>query len=98
MSERTQFKRTPEGAKTERMLQVEQRIGRTLEEDYAENYLGGRLGQKRLANRWGVARNQIFGVLRGGRRNWVQMLGLPAKGGSPQAVARERTSSRCEIC
>jgi 5-methylcytosine-specific restriction endonuclease McrA len=98
MNKGTQFKRTPEGAKTERMLEVEKRIGRTLEEDYEENYLRGRLGQKRLANHWGVARNQVFGVLRGGRRNWVQMLGLPAKGGSSQAIARERTSRKCEIC
>ena len=51
----------------------------TLEEDYKANYLSGSLGQKRLANRWGVNRNQIFGQHRDGRRNWVQMLSLPSR-------------------
>jgi hypothetical protein len=97
-SKRTQFKRMPDGAKTERMLQVEKKIGRTLEEDYAVHYLNGSWGQKRLANHWGVARNQIFGQLRGGRRNWVQMLGLSVKGSDLPKAARDRTSHKCEIC
>ncbi|SRR6266446_3846315 len=61
------------------MLKAEQKIGMTLEEDYKANYLSGSLGQKRLANRWGVNRNQIFGQHRDGRRNWVQMLSLPSR-------------------
>ena len=80
MSKSTHFKRTPDGVKTSRMLEVEKRINATLEDDYRAHYLDGGWGQKRLANRWGMARGQIFGVLRGGRRNWVQMLGLPIKG------------------
>ena len=98
MSKQTQFKRTPAGAKTARMLEVERRIGRTLEDDYQEHYLHGPWGQKRLANHWGVSRGQIFGYLRGGRRNWVEMLGLPKKGSGSTRSARERTSNRCEIC
>src|SRR5215472_2196456 len=62
------------------MLEVEAMIGTTLEDDYRTQYLYGDLGQKRLANRWGVGRPLIFGDLRGGRRSWIQMLGLPKKG------------------
>jgi hypothetical protein len=98
MSKQTQFKRIPEGSKTDRMLQVEKRIGRSLEEDYEEHYLSGHMGQKRLADRWGVARGQIFGVLRGGRRNWVQMLGLRARDGTAHAMGRQKTPAKCEIC
>ena len=76
-SKSTQFKRTPDGVKTKRMLEVEDEIGTTLEEDYRTQYLNGDLGQKRLADRWGVQRNQIFARLSGGRRSWIQMLGLP---------------------
>jgi hypothetical protein len=97
MSKTTQFKRTPAGTKTDRMLQVEAQLGRTLEEDYKEYYFAKGWGQKRLANRWGVARGLIFGVLRGGRRNWVQMLDLPVK--APMAVSvRRAVSKACEIC
>ena len=48
-SKSTQFKRTPDGVKTKRMLEVEDEIGTTLEEDYRTQYLNGDLGQKRLA-------------------------------------------------
>lgn len=98
MSKQTQFKRQPEGVKTARMLEVEKRIGRTLEEDYKINHLDGRMGQKRLANHWGVARGQIFSKLRGGRRNWVQMLGLPKKGEQNTPKHPEKRSHVCEIC
>src|SRR5260221_8488904 len=97
MSKLTQFKRTPAGVKTSRMLEVEKRIDATLEDDYKAYYLDGGWGQKRLANRWGVARGQIFGVLRGGRRNLVQMLDLPAKGNAGDKKTR-RSSKACEIC
>jgi len=60
MSRNTQFKRTPTGAKTPKMIEVEGRIGRSLEEDYTELYLNGPYGQKRLANRWGVKKTQIL--------------------------------------
>jgi HNH endonuclease len=98
MSKETQFKRTPPGAKTARMLEVEKRIGTTLEKDYKAQYLEGSLGQKRLATRWGVARGQIFGSLRGNRRNWVQMLGLPSKAGNTKEKQSRTVSKGCEIC
>jgi hypothetical protein len=98
MSKDTQFKRTPVGTKTDRMLKVEAEIGRTLEEDYKEYYFEKGWGQKRLANRWGVARGQIFGVLRGGRRNWVQMLDLPVKGHKTANAGRRTAARVCEIC
>ena len=79
-SKSTQFKRTPDGEKTKRMLEVEGKIRTTLEDDYQTQYINGDLGQKRLANRWGVTRNQIFGSHRDGRRSWIEMLGLPKKG------------------
>lgn len=98
MSKRTQFQRTPEGKKTERMLQFENRIGRTLEEDYRKFYLEGGWGQKRLANRWGVGRNLIFGVHRGSRRNWVDMLHLQRKGTTTSSRVAEKPPKGCEIC
>ena len=97
MSKSTQFKATPAGVKTPRMLVAEKKIGATLEEDYLNNYLTGKLGQKRLASRWGVGRNLIFGGGRGKRRNWVQMLNLPLRGEKPTQVTAPRSSS-CEIC
>jgi hypothetical protein len=99
MNRTTRFKPTPEGVKTAKMLEVEARIGRSLEEDYTQFYFNNHVrghGQKALANRWGIARNQTFGQLRGGRRNWVQMLGLPSKG---EAVLKYQPRRRaCEIC
>jgi hypothetical protein len=98
MNKRTQFERIPDGVKTPLMLQVEKRIGATLEEDYRSNYLSGKMGQKRLADRWGVARGLVFSPLRGGRRNWVQKLSLPPKGGTVPSARRERLADKCEIC
>jgi hypothetical protein len=94
----TQFKRTPDGVKTSRMLDVENRIGAKLEDDYRSYYLERGWGQKRLANRWGVTRGQIFGQLPGGRRNWVQMLGLPARGDAGVKKQSRRASRACEVC
>src|SRR5215813_7546878 len=97
-SKSTQFKRTPDGVKTKRMLEVEDKIGTTLEDDYINQYLYGDLGQKRLANRWEVGRALIFGDLRGGRRSWIQMLGLPkrehASDKTPAGDARRGASLR----
>lgn len=98
MSENTRFKRTPAGVKTARMLEVEALIGATLEDDYKAYYLDGGWGQKRLAARWRVARGQIFGQHRDGRRNWVQMLNLPRKGNADGEKSSGRLSKACEIC
>jgi 5-methylcytosine-specific restriction endonuclease McrA len=74
------FKRTHPGKKTALMLQVEARLGCTLEEDYREHYLEKGLGQKRLADRWGVKRNTVFESSERNRsRSWVEMLGLPVR-------------------
>jgi hypothetical protein len=98
MNKETQFKPIPDGVKTPKMIEVEQRIGRALEHDYGLNYLDGPMGQKRLANRWRVPRAMIFGPLAGGRRSWVQKLDLPKKG-KPSAPERcEQVTHRCEIC
>ena len=103
-SKNTRFKRTPEGEKTPRMCAIEEQIGRTLEDDYSEFYLKNRgrkgYGQKALADRWGVKRQQIFGVsLAPGRRNWVEILKLPKEDGT-SAIQQSRSASsrRCEIC
>ena len=71
-----QFLKIKKGTKSSRMIEVEKLISKlvgrkiTLEQDYKNQYLNGDLGQKKLANRWGVNRGQIFGSLRGNRRNW----------------------------
>ncbi len=94
------FKRTPPGKKTVLMLQVEARLCCTLEEDYQRHYLGNGLGQKRLADRWGVKRNTIFeSNVRSHSRSWVEMLGLPVRRIADSELAplpRERPS--CEAC
>jgi hypothetical protein len=99
MSKATQFKATPDGVKTARMLQVEKKIDVSLEEDYLRNYINGGLGQKRLASRWGVSRNLIFGSSRGNRRNWVQMLKLPKKSSdADKNTPSPSLNEGCEIC
>ena len=82
------------------MLEVEARLGRSLEEDFQEYYIEKGWGQKRLANRWGVGRNLIFGrVLRGGRRSWAEMLDLPVRTIARTALRAVRaTRPCCEIC
>jgi len=74
------FKPIPQGRKTPKMLEVEKKLGCTLEEDFYKYYGDKKWGQKRLAKRWGVGRNLIFGKsLKGNRRSWTQMLNLPIR-------------------
>jgi 5-methylcytosine-specific restriction endonuclease McrA len=80
------------------MREVEKRIGATLEDDYKAYYLDAGWGHKRIANRWGVSRGQIFGSHRDGRRNWVQMLSLPPKRDAAEKKPPRRSSKGCEIC
>jgi 5-methylcytosine-specific restriction endonuclease McrA len=100
-SKNTQFKPTPNGEKTPRMLEVEARIGRTLEEDYREFFLKNRgrrgYGKKALANKWGVSRGLIWGPLGPGRRCWVEMLKLERDTTATEQQSR-RASRKCEIC
>lgn len=92
------FLATPKGVKTPKMLEVEKKLGRTLEKDYKENYLYGPLGQKRLADRWNVPRNLIFAKsLRGKRRSWTKMLNLQVKRENLSESGRNHVKG-CEIC
>lgn len=85
------------GTKTQRMLEVEEKIGQSLEKDFKEQHLLGELGQKRLANRWSVPRGLIFGGTK--RRGWVDILGLPRKRKTPkQRVLKVPIKKLCEIC
>jgi hypothetical protein len=61
MSHSTQFRPHALGVKTSRMLEVEARLGRTLEEDFEDYYVEKGWGQKKLTKRWGVTRAAIFG-------------------------------------
>lgn len=94
------FLPTKPGEKTPKMLEVERRLGRTLEKDFHDYYVVRGFGQKRLANRWGVHRNNIFGTsTRGGRRSWVAMLGFDVRRHRPPRTAREHSDTkRCECC
>ncbi len=94
------YKRTAPGQKTRRMLQVEAQLGRTLEEDYREFYIEKRLGQKRLADRWGVRRNMIFESNKRNRgRGWVEMLGLPVRRVEEESgILPARPRPACEAC
>jgi hypothetical protein len=94
----TQFKPHAAGVKTARMLEVEARLGRTLEEDFRERYVEQGWGQKRLAQHWRVTRTAIFG--HGGAQDlkcWVQVLGLPKRNAGRAAAVPSRPPT-CEAC
>jgi len=93
------FKRTPTGTKTDHMLRVEARIGRSLEEDYRDYYLERGWGQKRLADRWGVKRATVFeSNARSRRRSWVEMLHLPTRDVGEAAQPPQPPRTTCESC
>jgi hypothetical protein len=98
MNNQTHFKPIPDGVKTPKMIEVEQRIGRVLEHDYSLSYLHGTMGQRRLASRWGVPRGVIFGPLAGRRRSWVQRLRLAKKAKPSVPEFHENAARGCEIC
>lgn len=94
------FCKIPDGQKTPTMLEVEKRIGKHLEQDYKDNYLSEKMGQKRLADRWGVPRGLIFcETMRGNRKCWVQKLNLPKLAKSKKEEGEKKIfKKRCEIC
>jgi hypothetical protein len=99
MSRSTQFRPHAPGVKTPRMLEVEARIGRTLEEDFREYYFDKNWGQKKLTSRWGVTRSAIFG--RGGTTDlkcWVQVLNLPIRRDPLPSETRIAVVPACEVC
>ena len=84
-----QFKPVPLGEKTQAMLKVEAKLGRTLEEDFREFHIEKGWGQKRIAQRWDTQRATIFAKnKRGSRRSWVQMLNLPVRPDSEADVEK----------
>lgn len=92
------FVRTPDGQKTPQMLEVERRLGRSLEDDFREYYVEKGWGQTRIAKRWGVRRNTIFySAARDGSRCWVDMLGLPMERSSTEPSVIDRRLE-CEVC
>src|SRR2546423_4472663 len=100
MSRSTQFRPHAVGVKTPRMLEVEARLGRTLEEDFQEYYVEKGWGQKRLSKRWGVTRAAIFG--RGETTElkcWVQVLQLPIRQEmAPSQLNELKSLPSCELC
>lgn len=94
-----QFRPHAVGVKTARMLEVESRLGRTLEADFREFYVEKGWGQKKLAKRWGVTRPAIFGRGETTVKCWVQVLGLPVRR-EARAVSPKPAwpSPACEIC
>jgi len=91
----------PKGDKPPRMKIRETELGAKFEDDYREQYLSGKLGQKRFAERWGVKnRWQIFSQNPNARRrSWTTMLDLPLLG-QDELVIPEKSMQRpsCEIC
>lgn len=100
MNKDGKFKKIPDGQKTPKMLEVEKKIGKTLEQDYKEMYLSGKIGQKRLAQRWGVPRGLIFcETMRENRKCWVQKLNLSKLDGSALQISKKTILQKgCEIC
>ena len=96
------FQRTPEGQKTPKMLEIERRLGRTLEEDFREYHLEKGWGQKRISKKWGVLTNTVFvSRPRNGFRCWAEILNLPVRRTDEQTsvdnTAADRTVT-CEVC
>ena len=100
MSRSAQFRPHALGVKTPRMLEVETRLGRTLEEDLQEYYVEKGWGQKKLTKRWGVTRNAIFGRDQTvDLKCWVQVLRLPIRRETDLTSVKEiRQEPSCEIC
>ncbi len=93
------FLRIPKGLKTPKMLEVEKRLGRTLEEDYREHYIKKGWGQTRIANRWRVPKVSIFfGNHRSNTPPWTERLGLEVRKQTVPAVALQKKGTGCEIC
>jgi hypothetical protein len=63
-----QFLRIPKGEKTPKMLEVEKRLGRKLEDDYREYYIEKKWGQTKMANRWLVPKGVISSGIAAARR------------------------------
>jgi 5-methylcytosine-specific restriction endonuclease McrA len=82
------------------MLEVEARLGRTLEEDFQEFYTEKGCGQKRIEKRWAVTRSAIFGRKKtNDLKCWVQVLQLPVRKGDQQSgLDKNRGKPSCEIC
>ncbi|MGE5352282.1 MAG: hypothetical protein ACM3S2_08635 [Ignavibacteriales bacterium] len=95
-----QFNAIPLNQKTPRMLEIEKRLGRSLEEDFNEYYVKRGWGQKRIAQRWGVQRQLIFGHgYRSKRRSWIERLGLTLRVISNLANEKPDAPDRsCAIC
>jgi hypothetical protein len=83
------------------MLEIEERLGCTIEDDYREHYIKQKWGQTKIANRWRVPKGLIFfGNRRTSTPAWTERLSLPVRGQkqmvAPAVVPKNRT--RCEIC
>jgi hypothetical protein len=96
------FLSTSTGQKTPKMLEVERRLRRSLEEDFKEYHIEKGWGQTRIANRWGVQRNLIFSTYkRGGFRCWAKMLKLPVRRLDQRTdlrIAVSKGKRVCEVC
>ncbi len=93
------FLPTPKGQKTPKMLEVERRLGKTLEKDFSEKHHKQGWGQKRISQSWGVPRGLVFSLnMRGGRRSWAQMLGLKVRRVNENAPSAMKGLKGCEIC
>jgi hypothetical protein len=83
------------------MLEIEKRLGRTLEEDYREHYIKEEWGQTKIANRWQVPKGLIFfGNRPTNTPPWTERLGLPVRK-QKETVASAvgpKNRTRCEIC
>lgn len=103
-----QFKPIPQGQKTPLMLEVEKRIGRTIEEEYQNLYIEQDWSQRDLAEKWNVKRSTIFAPhKRTGRRSWVKILRLPTKNDGTRGTNQISASTfstylhiqkQCECC
>ncbi len=89
----------PKGTKTSKMLDVEKRLGHTLEQDWQEFYHDKNWGLKKMADRWMIRRPTLSGF--GSRQGWIGILGLKKKDSENLLKANNKKLSElklCEIC
>ncbi len=86
------------GEKPPKMLAMEAELGIRFEDDYADRYLGGDMGQTVFARRWQVSKNRIFDQNPNAtRRSWSTMLGL-VKRNAGHTIPDLQKKNVCEGC
>ena len=92
------FRSLPIGKKTKKMLEVEERLKKKIEELWDEYYIKKEWGQKKMENLLGTSRKLIFGPLPGKRITWVKRLNLTVRKSNYVKAKIKAPKKECEVC